>query len=144
MIHILSLFVCSFLLSTVEGARVTVRVPAGSSASEFFCTTDSCEGWQLARTIGFILFVVLTCCGTCRCCPLYDRLQQIAKTIASILFFVLCCCGCCGTCNSLEDQWEENRVQVVMVEGRPFYINAAEEERQRRTEQQELRMTETV
>ena len=142
MIHILSLFAFSFLLSTVEGARVTVRVPAGSSVSEVFCTTDSCEGWQLAVTISTILFFVLTCCGTFRCCPLYDRLQQIAKTIASILFFVLCCCGCCGTCNSLEDQWDPPR--VVMVEGRPYYIITAEEERQRRTEQQELRMTETV
>ena len=123
-----------------------VRVPASTSVSEFFCTgeTDSCGGWQLAATISLILFVVLAWCGTCPCCPLYDRLQQIAKTIASILFFVLCCCGCCGTCNSLEDQWEENRVQVVMVEGRPYYINTAEEERQRRTENQELRMTETV
>merc|ERR1739842_13948 len=140
-----------------------VRVPASTSVSEFFCTgeTDSCGGWQLAATISLILFLVLTWCGTCRCCPLYDRLQQIAKTIASILFFVLCCCGCCGTC-SLEEfrtgfSWntdqcagghlgglEENRVQVVMVEGRPYYINTAEEERQRRTENQELRMTETV
>merc|ERR1739840_11117 len=120
-----------------------VRVPASTSVSEFFCTgeTDSCGGWQLAVTISLILFLVLTWCGTCRCCPLYDRLQQIAKTIASILFFVLCCCGCCGTC-SLEEfrglvQWKENRVQVVMVEGRPYYINTAEEERQRRTENQE-------
>ena len=146
MIHILSLFVFSFLLSTVEGARVRVRVrvPASSSVSEIFCTTDSCDGGQLAATISLILFVVLTCCGSFRCCPLYDRLQQIAKTIASILFFVLCCCGCCGTC-SLEDlQWQENRVQVVMVEGRPYYNITAEEERQRRTENQELRMTETV
>ena len=142
MIHILSLFAFSFLLSTVEGARVRVREPAGSSVSEVFCTTDSCEGWQLAVTISTILLFVLTCCGTFRCCPLYDRLQQIAKTIASILFFVLSCCLCCGTCNSLEDQWRP--VQVVMVEGRPYYIITAEEERQRRTEQQELRMTETV
>ena len=141
MIHILSLFVFSFLLSTVEGARL--GKPASFSVSEFFCTTDSCEGWQLAATISTILFVVLTWCGTFRCCPLYDRLQQIAKTIASILFFVLSCCLCCGTCNSLEDQWRP--VQVVMVEGRPYYIiTAEEEERQRRTEKQELRMTETV
>merc|ERR1739842_44594 len=99
-----------------------VRVPASTSVSEFFCTgeTDSCGGWQLAATISLILFVVLTWCGTFRCCPLYDRLQQIAKTIASILFFVLCCCGCCGTFGPLhileKDQWEENRVEVVMVE----------------------------
>ena len=123
-----------------------VRVPASTSVSEFFCTGDgSCGGWQLAATISLILFVVLTWCGTCPCCPLYDRLQQIAKTIASILFFVLCCCGCCGTC-SLEEfrGLTEYRVQDVMVEGRPYYINTAEEERQRRTENQELRMTETV
>ena len=147
MIHILSLFVFSFLLSTVEGARVRVSTSwdLGSSVSEFFCTTDSCDGGQLAATISLILFVVLTWCGTCPCCPLYDRLQQIAKTIASILFFVLCCCGCCGTC-SLEEfrGLTEYRVQDVMVEGRPYYINTAEEERQRRTENQELRMTETV
>ena len=106
--------------------RVSTSWDLGSSVSEFFCTTDSCEGWQLAVTISTILFVVLTCCGSFRCCPLYDRLQQIAKTIASILFFVLCCCGCCCTC-------------------KPYYLTTCgEEERQRRTETQELRMTETV
>ena len=130
MIHILSLFVCSFLLSTVEGARVRVRVPAGSSVSEFFCTTDSCEGWQLAVTISSILFVVFMCCCTFRWCPCYDILRQIVDTILFMFFFVLCCCGCCGNCNKAT--WDED------------WSGLGAEKRQRRTEQQELRMTETV
>ena len=135
MIHILSLFVFSFLLSTVEGARVRVSTSwdLGSSVSEFFCTTDSCEGWQLAVTISSILFVVLVCCCTFRWCPCYDILRQIVDTILFMFFFVLCCCGCCGNCNKAT--WDEEW-SGLGAERR--------EERQRRTEQQELRMTETV
>ena len=101
MLHIFSLFVLPFLLSTASPLPTTtppmtktVEAKKGGDFFLYLCIGNGCEGWR----------------------SILDTMRgwHIALTVISILvsFFILCCC-CCFCCMDDKDEKEDKKQPQV-------------------------------
>merc|ERR1712038_968637 len=75
MIHIFSLFILPFLLSTVEAKGFFV----------YLCIGEGCEGWQIALSIiSILVFFLIICCScwsSCKQCNRYIQAKDEEKNL---------------------------------------------------------------
>merc|ERR1712061_311448 len=67
MLHIFSLFILPFLLSTVEAKGFFV----------YLCIGEGCEGWQIALSvISILVSFLISCCSCCKQCKQYMQANK--------------------------------------------------------------------